>query len=101
MQVDQARRHDLAGRVEHAQSLVARNVGFKRLDQPEADADVALGPQRLARIDHFAALDDEIELVVRPHRGARGAGQHQGGSARTGQKITTRKATHSFLPSFS
>ena len=50
----------------------ARAAGIsvlERLDHAPADADVALAPQRLARIEHVAALDDEVELVVRPHRG--------------------------------
>ena len=39
-----------------------------RLDHTPADADVAFAAQRLAGIEHVAALDHEVELVGRPHR---------------------------------
>ena len=43
----------------------------------------------LARIEHVAALDHEIELVVRPHRGARGTGvAAKASEADGGEKIT-------------
>ena len=71
VQVDQARRHQLAGGVDGLGRARRRNVVFDRLDHAPADADVAFAPQRLAGIEHVAALDDEIELVVRPHRGLR------------------------------
>ena len=90
VQVDQARRHELAGGVEHAQRACGRDVGLERLDHAEADADVALAAQVLARIEHVAALDDEIELVVRPHGGARTAavGRHREcAGSRTGQHV--------------
>ena len=51
--------------------LVGGNIGLQGLDQAEADADVAFGPQVLAGIEHLAALDEEIELVVWPHGGER------------------------------
>jgi len=38
----------------------------------------APGPQVLAGIEHLAALDDEVELVVRPHGGERGAARNSG-----------------------
>ena len=75
MQVDQAGRHQLAAGVEHAQRARRRNVGFDRLDQAVADADVALAAQLLARVEHVAALDHQVELVVRAHGGARRTGQ--------------------------
>jgi hypothetical protein len=71
VQVDEAGRHQLAGGIEHAQRPLGRNLGLDRLDQPIADADVALAAQRLARIEHVAALDDEVELVARRHGGER------------------------------
>jgi hypothetical protein len=88
VQVDQARRHQLAGGVEHAQRPLRRDVGLERLDHPIADADVAPAPQRLARVEHVAALDDEIELVVRTHGGERpaaGRGECEGTGG--GEKI--------------
>ena len=52
-----------------------RNIGLDRLDHAPANADVALAAQRLAGIEHVAALDHEVELVVRPHRGVGAAGR--------------------------
>ena len=52
---------------------VSARIEQLSLDHPEADADVALAAKILARVEHIAALDHEIELVGRPHRGERGA----------------------------
>ena len=82
MQVDQSRRYQLAAGIEYAQRPARRDVGFDRFDHAEADADVALAAQRLARIECVSALDHEIELVVRCHGGARRAAQ--GERERTG-----------------
>ena len=68
VQVDQAGRHQLARGVDGLGSAGGRNVGLDRLDHAPANADVALSPQRLAGVEHIAALDHEVELVVRPHR---------------------------------
>ncbi len=90
MQVDQPGRDQLAGGIEHALRARRRDVALDRLDQAEADADVALAAQRLARIEHVAALDDEVELVVRPHGGARRAdGRRERERAGGGEKIAT------------
>jgi hypothetical protein len=82
MQVNQSRRHQLSGRIEHAQRPDRRNVGFDRFDHTIADAKVAPAAQRLARIEYVSALDQEIELVVRRHgcscRAARGKGERTG-----------------------
>ena len=95
MQIDEARRHQLSGGIEHALRLVGGNVRFERLDQPEPDTDIALSAQRLARIEHVAALDHEIEFVVWPHRGVRRMGEGgQGESARAAKEVTTRKGRH-------
>jgi len=74
VQVDQPGRRELAAGIEHAQRLRGGDVGLHRLDHAEADPDVARAPQRLARIEHVGILDDQVELVVRPHGGARGCG---------------------------
>ncbi len=61
-------------------SRSARAAGMSALDRFDhavADADVAPAAQALAGIEHVAALDDEIELVVRPHGGARRAGDRE------------------------
>ena len=84
VQIDEARRHQLAGGVDHAQRARGRDVGLDRLDQAVADADVALAAQRLARVEHVAALDHEVELVVRPHGGG---GRAE--AARSGQREGT------------
>jgi hypothetical protein len=72
MQVDQARRHQLSGSIEHAQRARLGDVGFHGFNQPEADTDVALGAQRLAGVEYIAALDQQVEFVIRPH-GSTGA----------------------------
>src|SRR5258708_4826705 len=69
MQVDEAGRHQLAAGIDRTQRPRGRDIGFDRFDHAIADADVAPAAQRLARIEHLAALDHEIELVVRPHGG--------------------------------
>jgi hypothetical protein len=73
MQVDQSRRYQLAAGIEHAQRPARGNVGFDRFDHAVADADIAPAAQRLTRIERVSAFDQEIELVVRPHGGARRA----------------------------
>jgi hypothetical protein len=78
MQVDQPGGRKLAGGIEQAQCACRGNVGFERLDQAIADADVAPAAQRLARVEHLRALDHEVELVVRPHGGGGGAGDRGG-----------------------
>ena len=69
MQIDQAGRHQLARGIDGLGGTGGRNIVLDRLDHAPADADVALAPERLAGIQHVAALDHEVELVVRPHRG--------------------------------
>ena len=90
MQVDQSRRRQLAGGVEHAERARCGDVGFERLDQAVTDADVAAAAQGLGGIEHLGALDHEIELVVRPHGGAGGTGTRgERACAGTGKKFTT------------
>ena len=84
MQVDEPGRHQPAAGVQHPQGPRGRDIGLDGLDHAVADADIAPAAQSLARIEHIAALDDEIELIVRPHGGEcrrRGAGQGEGGGA--------------------
>ena len=68
VQIDQTRRHQPAGGAQHAFRPGGGDVGLDRLDEAEADADVASAAEVLARIDDLAALDNEIEFVVRTHR---------------------------------
>ena len=70
VQIDEAGRDELARSVDGLGGAGGGNVGLDRLDHAPTDADVALAPQRLAGIEHVAALDHQVELVVRPHRGA-------------------------------
>src|SRR6185369_13512325 len=79
VQVDQARYDELARGVHHAVGARGRDVGFERLDHAVAHADVAPGAQVLAGVEHFAALDDEVEFVVRAHRRAGGRADQAGG----------------------
>ncbi|MEA2872083.1 MAG: hypothetical protein QOH67_2059 [Hyphomicrobiales bacterium] len=86
VQIDQAGRDQLAVDAEHALGARRRNIGLDRLDHAIADTDVALAAQVLARVEHIAALDHEIELVVRPHGGecgrARGSQRERAGAAK-------------------
>ncbi len=64
------------------------NLHFDRLDHSPANADVAFSPQRLAGIEHVAALDHEVELVGRTHRRLRGicdAPRHHSSCGRSGE----------------
>jgi hypothetical protein len=69
VQVDQAGGDQLARCVQGLRRARGRNFRFDRLDHAPADTDVAFSPQRLTGVEHVAALDNEIELVVRTHRG--------------------------------
>jgi hypothetical protein len=70
VEVDEPRRHQLARGIEHALPAFRRDVRFDRLDHAKADADVALSAQALTGIEHVAALDHKIELVIWAHGGA-------------------------------
>jgi len=74
VKIDQAGGHELARGVDGLGGARRRNICFDRLDRAPADADVAFSPQRLAGIEHIAALDHEVELVIRTHRRAGPAG---------------------------
>ena len=91
MQVDQAGRHQFARRIDGLQRALGRNLRLDRLDHAPADADVALAPQRLAGIEHVAALDHEIEFVRGTHRRLGGGCQtprhHGSGRSRKRKKI--------------
>ena len=68
MQIDEAWRDDLARGSQHPLCLVRRDLALQGLDDPEADTDVALGPQVLAGVEHLGTFDEEIEFVVGTHR---------------------------------
>jgi hypothetical protein len=67
VQIDQARRHKLPGGLEHTHGSCSRDVGFHSLNQPEADADVALATQALTWVEHVTAPDHQIKLIVWPN----------------------------------
>ena len=71
VEIDEAWRHELPGGVEHAQSAGRGNFGLERFDNPVADPDIARASERLAWIEHLAAFDHQIELVVWSHDGTR------------------------------
>jgi hypothetical protein len=96
MQVDQAGQDRAPRCVEHPQGAGDGDVRLDRLDLAEAHANVALAAQLLARIEHLAALDDEVELVVRPHGGAHRRGHGAGGKHAThaGDKAPAAARSH-------
>jgi len=59
----QARQHELAPRVEGLLRARIGDVGLQRRYHRVPDADVAPRAQLLARVEHFTALDDEVEFV--------------------------------------
>ena len=89
MQIDQSRRHELARCVDGLGGARRRDLVLDRLDHAPANADVALAAQRLAGVEHVAALDHKVELVVRSHRGVGASGdRRQQRPTRSAQKIT-------------
>jgi hypothetical protein len=53
----------------NTQRAVCGDVRLDRFDDAIADADIAPAAELLARVEDVAALDDEVELVLRAHRG--------------------------------
>ncbi len=99
MQIDEARGHELASGIDGLQGAGGRNLRLDRLDHAPADADIALALERLAGIEHVAALDHQIELVVRPHRRMGLLREtSDGGSSRQRKEIATRQSGHGALP---
>src|SRR5256885_16439203 len=100
MQVDEAGQHQPPARIEHARRARCRYFRLERLDAPEANADVAPAAQVLTRIEHLAALDDEIELVIRPHRRAHGDAQASRRECRAhaDDEAPARLLSHGLLP---
>jgi hypothetical protein len=78
MQVDEPRGHQLAFRIEDAQSTLRGYVGLQRLNRSEADSDVTPCAKLLARVEHLAALDDKVEFVIRSHRRVHGSDDQRG-----------------------
>ena len=70
VEVDEARRHELPGSIEHAQRALGGNPRLECFDDAVADPDVAPASERLTWIQHIASLDHQIELVLRSHDGA-------------------------------
>ena len=70
VKIDESRRHQLAGGIQHLERAIRGNVGLHRFNHAVANADIAHAAKPLARVQHIAAFDQQIELVVRSHRGA-------------------------------
>jgi hypothetical protein len=89
VQVDQPRRHQFSRSIDRLRNAGGGNFVLDRLDHAPANTDIALSPQRLAGVEYVAALDHEVELVVRSHRSIGRTGHH-GHRRRSGQtqKIT-------------
>jgi hypothetical protein len=66
--LDEARRHELAARIDKTRCACHWDIGLDDFDKAVADADIASGAERLARIDNIASLDHQIVLVARPKR---------------------------------
>ena len=99
VEVDEPRRHQLARGVEQTLRARHRNIRFERLDHAKADSDVASSAQALAGVEHVAALDHEVELVVwahgavrHPHAGGSGEGERTCG----GESLAARDGHGSF-----
>ena len=74
MQVDQPGHDELAVGIQHAAGPRHGNVRIDCLDEAEADPHVAPGAQVLARVEHLAALDHQVELVGGPVAARSGRG---------------------------
>jgi broad specificity phosphatase PhoE len=61
--------HALIARLSGSSPFLAIDICFERLDHTEADTDVTPSAQALAGIEHVAALDHKIELVIWTHGG--------------------------------
>ena len=80
--------------------MTERRFRYLRTDFPPlpttlTHADVALAAQRLARIEHVTALDDQIELVVRPHGGMRRAARTPDAASTHAHSCSARDESHS------
>ena len=62
MQVDETRDDELAGRVDPLHRPVGRDGGQDRGDLAVLDSEIPLAAEGLARIQHLAIGDDQIEL---------------------------------------
>src|SRR5215510_3783782 len=98
VQVDETWRHELARCIENAHGAGHGNVGLDRFDNAVADADIVLATERLARIEHLAAFDHQIELVLRSHDGMGGTGKRsrRGGRSCSNEKLSPTPARRRF-----
>ena len=81
--VDQARRHDLAARIDGL-GRVRRDVGLDRRDAAGGDRHVAHSVDAERGVDDAPALDDQ---VIGRRKGVRNTGEHRGASGGRAQKI--------------
>src|SRR6267378_6128890 len=95
--VDQAGQNEPAPRVQRLLRARLRDVRLQRRDHRVLDADVAPRAQPLARVEHFAAPDDEVELVGLRER-AGGAKAEQGAArSGSGKEFASRNRSHAVL----
>jgi hypothetical protein len=64
VQVDETRDDELAGRVDPLHRPVDRDGGQDRGDLAVLDSEVPLAAEGLARIQHLAIGDDQIEAIA-------------------------------------
>ncbi len=64
MQIDQTRRDDFAARIDHGRGEIRGYVLRHRHHYRVAYADVTHAAQVLARINHIATFDHEIEFLA-------------------------------------
>jgi hypothetical protein len=57
VQIDETRRHQLAGGIDHTQRAGLGNIRLDRLNHAKPYTDVAPAAQRLTGIEHIAAFD--------------------------------------------
>jgi hypothetical protein len=89
VEIDEPRQHELARGIDRLLGALGGDIRLKGGHHAEADADVALGAQRLARVDDLPTLDHQVEAVG--HGGSRPHGRH---SASEAEPSTTRQLGH-------
>jgi len=98
--VDQARQHELAPRVEGLLRARIGDVGLQRRYHRVPDADVAPRAQLLARVEHFTALDDEVEFVGLRESAGRAETEQGAACGGTVEEFASGNGSHGVLRYF-